>query len=129
MMVDALTEKEIDEIEKAIGLPLPPDVKEKYRVSNGLHGPTDCWLLYTYNESEDSDIVHNNTLREEEWFPKVFKSIVLLGNDGCGNLICYDWHRQEAILWNPSDGEWVQERRNTVVEIWAYIEEFYANPL
>lgn len=125
--MSALTEKEIDEIEHAIGLPLPADVREQYRASNGLLGPTDCRLLYSYNESEDADIVRNNTTRSEEWFPKSFKSTVILGNDGCGNNICFDWQTNEALLWNAADGEWVQERRATVTEIWAYIEAFYAN--
>jgi len=42
-----LSEKEINEIEQAIGLQLPADVKEQYLVSNGLLGPTNCQLLYT----------------------------------------------------------------------------------
>lgn len=122
-----LSEIEIDEIEQALGIKLPADVREQYLVSNGLLGPTNCQLLYTYKDSLDSDIVHNNKTRNEEWFPESFKAVVLIGNDGCGNNICYDWTTQEALLWNTTDGEWVQERRGTVKEIWAFIGSFYAN--
>lgn len=122
-----LGESEINNIEQAIGLYLPPDVREQYRVSNGLLGPTNCQLLYTYLKSTENDIVHNNTIRNEDWFPESFKSMVLIGNDGCGNNVCYDWATNEAYLWNGEDGEWVQERRETVSEIWSLIGEFYAN--
>jgi hypothetical protein len=42
----SLTEKEIREIEHALGSPMPAAVSQSYRVSNGLRGPTDCCLLY-----------------------------------------------------------------------------------
>ncbi len=122
-----LGEKEISGIEQELGLALPDDVREQYRLSNGLLGPTNCQLLYTYQESTENDIVHNNTIRNEEWFPKSFSSVVLLGNDGCGNNVCYDWATKEAFLWNAADGDWVQERRGTVTEIWSFIEELYAS--
>ncbi len=122
-----LSEKEINDIEQALGLRLPTEVREQYRVSNGLLGQTNCQLLYTYQESLDNDILHNNTIRSEEWFPESFKAVVLIGNDGCGNNVCYDWTTKEALLWNAADGEWVQERRATVTEIWSFIEVFYAN--
>ena len=122
-----LTEHEIDEIEQALGLPLPSDVREQYRRSNGLLGPTDCRLLYTYKQSPESDILHNNAIRSDDWFPSFFKSVVLFGNDGCGNNICYDCVSREAFLWNAADGDYVQERRTTVKEIWACIESQYAS--
>jgi len=121
-----LTELEVDEIEQALGLPLPDDVREQYRLSNGLPGPTECQFLYTYRGSPESDILQNNAIRSQGWFPPSFKSIILLGNDGCGNNICYDCASGEAILWNAADGEYVQERRATVKEIWAYIEALYS---
>ena len=123
----ALTERDIDQIEQALGLALPTDVREQYRISNGLLGPTDCQLLYTYQQSPDSDIIHNNAIRGEDWFPPSFKSTVLLGNDGCGNNICYDCESREAFLWNAADGEYVQERRATVHEMWAFIKVLYAS--
>ncbi|MBM3969323.1 MAG: SMI1/KNR4 family protein [Planctomycetes bacterium] len=125
--MSGLTEHEIDEIEQALGLPLPSDVREQYRRSNGLLGPTDCHLLYSYKQSPESDILHNNEIRTEDWFPCSFKSVVLLGNDGVGNSICYDCASREAMLWNAADGDYVQERRATVKEVWAYIEAEYAS--
>lgn len=125
--MSALTDPEVDEIEQALGLPLPSDVREQYRLSNGLLGPTKCQLLYTYKQSPESDILQHNAIRSHDWFPQSFKSIILLGNDGCGNNICYDGASCEAILWNAADGEYVQERRATVKEIWAYIEALYAS--
>lgn len=125
--MSGLSESQIKNIEQALGLPLPADVREQYRASNGLLGPTDCQLLYTYQGSLDKDIIHNNTIRNEDWFPEAFKSVVLIGNDGCGNSICYDWATKEALLWNAADGEWRQERRATVTEIWSFVEAFYEN--
>lgn len=122
-----LTEHEIDEIEQSLGLPLPSDVREQYRRSNGLLGPTDCQLLYSYKQSPESDILHNNGIRSDDWFPFSIKSVILLGNDGCGNNICYDSSSREAILWNAADGDYVQERRATVKEIWELIEALYAS--
>jgi len=125
--MDALTQKELDEIESILGLPLPADVREQYLVSNGLLGPTDCQLLYPYKKSESNDIIHANTIRSESWFPATFSSTVLLGNDGCGSNVCYNWQTKEAILWSAADGEEIQEWRATVKEIRAYIEDFYAS--
>ena len=125
--MNRLTESDLAEIEQALGFSLPVDVREQYRVSNGLLGPTGFQLLYTYKQSPESDIIRANTIRHEEWFPPSFKSTILLGNDGCGNNICYDCELREAILWNCADGDDVQERRATVKEIWSYIEELYAS--
>ena len=122
-----LTDDEIKDIEREIGLALPADVREQYRISNGLLGPTDCQLLYSYGRSLETDIVHNNSIRNEAWFPESFKAVVLIGNDGCGNNVCYDWATKRALLWNTADGEWAKERRSTVTEIWSYIEGFYAD--
>jgi hypothetical protein len=125
--MNPLTEHELDEIEQALGLPLPSDVRQQYRLSNGLLGPTDCQLLYTYKQSPETDILHHNSIRGEAWFPRKLKSTILLGNDGCGNNICYECDLREAILWNAADGEHVQERRSSVKEIWEYIECLYAS--
>lgn len=125
--MDALTYNELDEIESILGLPLPADVREQYLASNGLLGPTDCQLLYPYKKSEGNNIIRANAIRSESWFPATFSSTVLLGNDGCGNNVCYNWKTKEAILWNAADGEEIQERRATVKEIWSYIEDFYAS--
>lgn len=125
--MDGLTERDLDEIEQALGLPLPSDVRQQYGLSNGLLGPTDCQLLYTFNQSLETDILHNNAIRAADWFPPTFKSMILLGNDGCGNNICYDWSSGEALLWNAADGVDVQERRATVKEIWAHVEAQYAS--
>jgi|SRR6185295_13962089 len=123
--MNALTDQDIIDIEKSVGLALPADVRAQYRASNGLNGPTGCQLLYTYNLYESTDIVRLNKLREEQWFPPAFQSTVLVGDDGCGNLVGYDWNEKQAVLWNPADGEWIQERRSSVTEMWAHIKELY----
>ena len=123
----ALTDQDVDEIEKALGLLLPGDVRAQYRVSNGMKGPTNCQLLYTYKLDDNTDVVRVNLIRDEEWFPMALRSTVFVGDDGCGNLVGYDWKKKQAILWNPEDGEWIQEQRETVTEIWAYIRRFYEN--
>lgn len=123
--MNQLSDEDIREIEESVRLSLPPDVRDQYRVSNGLTGPANCQLLYTFKFDENTDIVRANELRKEPWFPAAFHSLVLVGNDGCGSLIGYDWVTNEAILWNPADGEWVQERRNTVTEMWVQIGFLY----
>ena len=122
-----LKEHEIDEIEQALGLRLPSDVRDQYLISNGLLGPTNSQLLYSWKEDPETDILRHNAIRSEDWFPDTLKSVILLGNDGCGNNICYDWVTREAILWNPADGDDVQERRPTVKELWSHIEDLYAS--
>jgi hypothetical protein len=118
-----LTNRDLDEIEISLGLPLPEDVRDQYSLSNGLIGPAGCQLLFTYKKTPELDIVFNNTLHD--LFPQSFRSTILLGNDGCGNSICWDCSAREAILWNPADGEYVQIRRPTVKEIWACVEALY----
>jgi len=123
--MSALTDRDIDQIEEALGLRLPEDVRAQYRASNGLRGPTNCQLLYTYKLSENSDIVRVNSLRSEDWFPPALRSTVLIGDDGVGNLVGYDSDKKRAILWNPEDGDWIQEQRETVTDIWEHIRRFY----
>jgi hypothetical protein len=114
------------ELEAKIGLSLPDDVRAKYAVSNGFKGPTDCQLLYPAIGGAGDDIVRMNELRQESWFPPRFVALVILGDDGCGNFICFDWNSSEAILWNPRDGEWVQETKKSVTEIWDHVVHWYA---
>jgi hypothetical protein len=100
---------------------LPQDVKEQYLKSDGLKGPTNCSFLYS-----SSYLVKANNIRNEIWFPEKYKSLIILGDDGCGNLIGFDWSTQTAILWNPADGTWAQEQSNTVTEMWQIIECLYS---
>jgi cell wall assembly regulator SMI1 len=121
----SLIEEQICSIEETIGCRLPPDVRAAYSESDGLLGPTDCYLLYPLHENRNHQIGTLNRLREEDWFPDNLRSLALLGDDGCGNLICYDPVADEAILWNPEDGDSVQERRPTVTDIWNFIRQLY----
>lgn len=56
---DALTARDLDEIKRVPGLPLPEDVRTQYGISNGLLGPTDCQLLYTWRQAPESAILQN----------------------------------------------------------------------
>ena len=118
-----ITTESIIELEAAIGSRLPDDVRSMYGLSNGYKGPTDCQLLY--RADADSEIVGMNRLKEEAWFPKQFHALVLVGDDGCGNLIGFDWATGKAILWNPADGNSIQQSRDTVTEIWDYVINWY----
>lgn len=120
-----VTKESVVELEALIGLRLPDDVRSMYGMSNGYRGPTDCQLLYPADV--DSDILSMNRLKEEAWFPKKFNSLVLVGDDGCGNLIGFDWAAEKAILWNPADGDEIQESRDSVTEIWEYVFKWYAS--
>ena len=91
-----------------------------YALSDGYKGPTDCQLLYSA-KTDNTDIVSMNGLRTEPWFPPQFQRMVLVGDDGCGNLIGFDWNTCQAVLWNPADGDQVQLTRPTVTEIWNYV--------
>lgn len=121
-----ITPEILAELESKIGLRLPDDVRAKYAISNGFKGPTDCQLLYPVKAAAGSDLMTMNELRQESWFPPRFVALVILGDDGCGNLICYDWNASEAVLWNPADGEWVQETRKSVTEIWDHVIHWYS---
>ncbi|MDN2697125.1 SMI1/KNR4 family protein [Janthinobacterium sp. SUN073] len=118
-----ITTESIIELEVAIGSRLPDDVRSMYGLSNGYKGPTDCQLLY--RADADSGIVSMNRLKEEAWFPKQFPSLVLVGDNGCGSLIGFDWATGKAILWNPADGDMIQESRDSVTEIWDYVINLY----
>lgn len=126
LKMSKLTDNDIDGIEKSVGLRLPDDVRARYHISNGLTGPTDCQFLYTVGLAAATDILGMNALRNESWFPSQFHSVILIGDDGCGNLIGFDWETHQAILWNPTDGDLVQERKNSVTEMWEYITTWYA---
>lgn len=121
--MNGITTERLIELEAAIGLQLPDDVRSMYGVSNGYKGPTECQLLY--QAGADSEILSMNRLKEEEWFPKQFHSLVLVGDDGCGNLIGFDWATGDAVLWNPGDGDVVQQSRASVTEIWEYVIDWY----
>lgn len=122
----AATNENIRELEAAIGLRLPEDVRAKYCAGNGFLGPIDCKLLYPWKADPGYDIVSINELRAESWFPPQFQSLVLVGDDGCGNMIGYDWQTRQALLWNPEDGDYVQQTRDSVSEIWQYVVDWYA---
>ena len=118
-----VTTERISELEAAIGLQLPEDVRSMYSISNGYKGPTECQLLYSADA--DSEILGMNRLKEEAWFPKQFHSLVLVGDDGCGNLIGFDWATGRGVLWNPGDGDSVQQSRGSVTEIWECVIDWY----
>lgn len=117
----SITHENLNQLEKLIGLRLPADVREKYAFSNGFKGPTGCNLLYPMSTDGCNGIIAVNRLREEPWFPFHFSSLVLVGDDGCGNMIGFDWTIGKAVLWNPEDGDWVQAMRDSVTEIWEYV--------
>lgn len=121
-MTGVKTER-VTELEAAIGLQLPEDVRSMYGISNGYKGPTECQLLYSADV--DSEILSMNRLKEEVWFPKQFHLLVLVGDDGCGNLIGFDWSTGRGVLWNPGDGDCVQQSRSSVTEIWEYVIDWY----
>lgn len=119
-----LTDLEIAELESGVGA-LPDDVRSQYRLGDGLKGPTDCDLLYTRAAMREMSQIH-----QEDWFPPAFQDVVIVGDDGVGNLICWDNTRHRAKFWNPADGgAWIQEERGTVSEIWEFVREWYAGPV
>ena len=120
-----LSEEQINSIEKAINCQLPTDVRAAYSDSDGLLGPTDCYLLYPLEEVRGHQVCAMNKLKEEEWFPEALENLVILGDDGCGNHVCYDPVAREGVIWNPEDGECIQERKATVSEIWSVIRGWY----
>ncbi len=125
--MNKLTLADIADLEKRLVFSMPEDVRQQYLQSNGLLGPTDCRLLYPYNSGAPYDILYMNALKSEEWFPAPLRDVVLLGDDGCGNLV--GWHKtqQVAVLWNPADGVWIQEQRSSVSEMWQLIRDLYEN--
>ena len=123
--VGGLDSDQIESIEAALGCELPEDVRKQYADAGGLLGPTNCKLLYYLDDDAGSSIIRMNKLRKEDWFPKDFRGFAIVGDDGCGNMICFDPSTRKAILWNPEDGDWIQEERNTVTELWDHIRSQY----
>ena len=124
--MSGVTDAELEALESVLGLSLPADVRSKYLESGGLLGPTDCHLLYPFETNiEHSHIVEINGLRSEDWFPRAFASTVFVGDDGCGNLVGYDWSKERAVLWNPADGGQIQEQAATVSEMWEIVRNLY----
>ncbi len=121
-----LSKTDIDTIESELGLLLPSDVREKYLESNGFRGPTGCQLLYTYKTDRDTDIIGiNECIRSEDWFAKSLGQLILIGDDGCGGTVGYDHKINRAVLWYSEDCDEYQETRDTVTEIWNYIDSLY----
>ena len=114
---------DIETLQSLLGAQLPADVAAQLAKEDGLQGPTGCPLLYSAKEM----LRRNRLLKAEEWYPPSLRRLVLLGDDGCGNLIAYDTESAEGVLWNPADGTWIQQRRKSVDEIWQFVKQIYAN--
>ena len=127
MLQKLLSIEEIESIESEVGSLLPPDVREKYLETDGYCGPSECRLLYPLHDSGNHNILRANMLKSEEWFPEVHQNFIILGDDGVGNLLCFDPAVPEAVIWNPADGARIQERRATVSELWDLVFEQYAS--
>ena len=126
--MNGLDSDEIAAIETQLGCTLPEDVRKQYSESDGLRGPTNCSLLYSLNDEQRSSIIQANKLLSEDWFPKEYRRFAIVGDDGCGNLVCYDPASHQAVLWNPEDGDWPQETRDSVTELWDLIRSQYEDP-
>jgi hypothetical protein len=113
-----LSGEEIPRIAQAVGF-LPDDVKAAYAAGDGLRGPTDIWLLWP-----SADIARNNEIKSEDWFPEALRNFTLIGDDGCGGLICVT--SGIAGLWYPADGAEFHEQRGSATEIWELIRHLYA---
>ena len=122
----ALTAQEIAGLERELGCTLPFDVRAKYEAADGYLGPTDCNFLYPYRSTAETQIVRMNTfLKAQEWFPPVLSGVVILGDDGCGNQLCFDPAKQQAFQWNPADGDWTQEAFPSMTALWAHVTRLY----
>jgi hypothetical protein len=124
--MSGLTAEQVAMIERELRCVLPEDVRMKYADSDGFLGPTDCRLLYPLN-GEYGVLSANKTLKAEAWYPDEHRAFAILGDDGVGNLICFDSAAREAVLWNPADGVRIQEKWSTVSEAWDYVFKAYEN--
>jgi hypothetical protein len=120
----ALQSREIDALEKDLGCRLPPEIRNIYLQSNGLRGPTDCWLLFPAKDDETNDIRRINELKTEDWFPSSLRRFAFIGSDGVGGLVGIS-DSGEAILWYPNDGASIHEQKESVTEIWDVIRQLY----
>lgn len=123
-----LSPKDIEALEQELGCVLPADVRAKYTESDGFLGPSSCRLLYPYGFADDTQVVQlNSMLKAEDWFPASLTGIAILGDDGCGNHLCFDPNQGRAIKWNPEDGDWIQAEFPTMTDLWAHVLKFYAS--
>jgi cell wall assembly regulator SMI1 len=121
-----LTPKDIAALEQELGCTLPVDVRAKYSESDGMFGPTNCRLLYPYRSTDGNDVVRiNSVVKTQPAFPQFVAHIAILGDDGCGNLLCFDPEQSCAILWHPADGDCVQARFPTMTDLWAEVVRQY----
>jgi cell wall assembly regulator SMI1 len=126
--VPGLTPQDISTLEAELGCVLPAEVRTKYSESDGLLGPTNCNLLYPFRSEGDTQIVRiNRLMKAESWFPPALSGVAILGDDGCGNYLCFDPRQPRALIWNPADGDWVQETFLSMDEAWAYVAKLYAS--
>jgi cell wall assembly regulator SMI1 len=124
--VPALTAQQIAALEQQLGCVLPDDVRAKYGESDGLFGPTNCNLLYPYLSDTESQVVRLNALmKSQQWFPDWLPAVAILGDDGCGNYLCFDPAKRRALLWNPADGEWIQQEFPSMTALWAHVTKLY----
>ena len=123
-----LTSQDISTLEAELHCALPGDVRMKYAESDGLLGPTNCNFLYPFRSEADTQIVRiNHLMKSEDWFPPALSSVAILGDDGCGNYLCFDPQKSRALIWNPADGDWVQDTFPSMTEAWAHIVKLYAS--
>jgi hypothetical protein len=123
-----LTKQQIISVEQKLGKSLPKDVFAKYLEFNGFRGPTECQFLYTIELEKETDLLRVNSLiHNEDWFPSELESLLLIGDDGSGSFIAFDTIKEVAVLWHPEDGTEIQETRNTISEMWEYVEGLYEN--
>jgi hypothetical protein len=124
--VPALSLQEIAALELELGCTLPIDVRERYEAADGYLGPTNCNFLYPYHALTDTQLIRVNTvLKSQEWFPTELRKVAILGDDGCGNHLCFDPVKQQAFKWHPVDGEWRHEVFPSMTELWAYVRRQY----
>ena len=121
-----LTPQDIAALEAEIGCVLPGEARAKYSEGDGYLGPTNCNLLYPFRSDGDAQFVRVNLLmKSQEWFPSFLSGVAILGDDGCGNYLCFDPTQSRAILWNPADGDWIQATFASMNDLWGHVMKLY----
>ena len=109
------------------------DISDKFPIEirrylpNGFKDEVGVWFVLPLNDIDPDRcgvITLNKWLKEQEWYPAKFESILWFGDDGVGNLLGWVAEKSSAILWNPADGceYWYS---GEITALWAFISNNY----
>lgn len=107
---DGASEAQLAQVEQALGIPLPKDLRSLLLESNGVRADYSAEIIWTC----EGIIGRNATFRETPEFRELympFDNLLFFGDDGCGDQFAYaisadgQIHNRDIYCWNhETDG-------------------------